>query len=66
MDRERVAQGTNQELELLLAEAEERIDRLRSELVRRRRNTPEQHHPIEQHAGISRLSGHLDDAQVNW
>ncbi len=64
--RTRGNQGTDEELEVLLAEAEERIERLRSELVRRRRERPEPENLLAQHAEIGRLSEHLESAQVNW
>ena len=65
-ERTRDDQETDEELEVLLAEAEERIQRLRSELVRRRRERLVPGSQAAQQAEIARLSVHLEDAQVNW
>lgn len=65
-DPERGRRSTDEELEVLLAEAEERIQRLRSELVRRRQDRLEPEDLVAQHAEIARLSEHLESAQVNW
>ena len=65
-DPARGDQETDEELEVLLAEAEERIQRLRSELVRRRQERLELEDLVAQHAEIARLSEHLESAQVNW
>lgn len=59
-------QGADEELELLLTEAEDRIERLRSELVARRRGGPGAAGLAEQRAEIEKLSEHLENAQVNW
>lgn len=65
-DRTPGDQGLDEELEVLLADAEERVQRLRSELVRRRRERLEPEDLAAQHAEIARLSEHLEKAQVNW
>lgn len=59
-------QGIDEDLEVLLSDAEERVQRLRSELVRRRRDRLEPENLAAQHDEIARLSEHLENAQVNW
>lgn len=59
-------QEIDEELDVLLAEAEERIQRLRSEIVRRRQERLGPEDLVAQHAEIARLSEHLENAQVNW
>lgn len=65
-DSTRGDRDMDEELEVLLADAEERVQRLRSELVRRRRERLGPDDLAAQHAEIARLSEHLENAQVNW